>query len=130
MVSQYWFPSEVWTIVFQIASKEAGSSPASNLKNVRLTCKIFEELATPFLLTRPRIICAPLSNSLARLIAVWLYPVISRSITEVVYICSRHQSIKSSIEYKETLRRRASKFEEPKSEQENHDLRTAFSQHR
>lgn len=95
-----------------------------------LTCKIFEELATPFLLTRPRIICAPLSNSLARLTAVSLHPVSSRSITEVVYICNRYQSVKTPIEYKEALRRRLSNFEEPKSEQKNHDLRTAFSQHR
>lgn len=118
-------------MVFQIISEEAGSSPANNLKNVRLTCKIFEELATPFLLPQPRIICAPLSSSLARLTAVSRHPVFSRSITEFVYVCNQYQFVKTPLEYKEALRRKPSwsKFEEPKSEQENCDLKTAFSQH-
>ena len=120
-------------MVFQIIFKEAGSSPASNLKNVRLTCKIFEELATPFLLPQPRIICGPFSSSLARLTAVSRHPVFSRSITEFVYVCNRYQFIKTPLEYKEALRTAEQswdKFEEPKSEEEHYDLEKAFSQHR
>jgi hypothetical protein len=126
MVSQYWFPSEVWAMVFQMISEGARSSPENDLNNVRLTCKIFEKLATPFLLPQPRIICAPLSNSLARLTAVSCHPVFSRSITEVVYVCNRYRFVKTPLEYKDAL----GNFEEPKSVEENHDLKTAFSQHR
>lgn len=131
MVSEYWLPSELWAMVFQIIAEEADSLPADNLASVRLTCKIFEKLATPFLLPQPRIICGPLSNSLARLTTVSQHPVFSRSIAEVVYVCSRYQFIKTSLEYKEALYRQRSwgKIEEPMSEQENRNLETAFSQH-
>ncbi len=116
-------------MVFQMISEESHSPPRNDLKNVRLTCKIFEKLATPFLL--PRIICAPLSSSLTTLTAVSRHPVLSRSVMEVVYVCNRYHFIKTLPEYKEALHRAKpfSKFEEPKSEEENLDLNTAFSQY-
>ncbi|KAN0122966.1 hypothetical protein V8E51_001292 [Hyaloscypha variabilis] len=121
MASQYWIPPEVWTIIFQIISEE------DDIKNVRLTCKVFEELETPFLL--PRVICAPLSSSLATLTAVSRYPVFSRSVMEVVYVCNRYHFIKTLREYKEALRRASlfGKFEEPKSEEEDLDKESVFS---
>ena len=100
-----------------------------DIESVRLTCKIFEELATPFLLPPPRIICAPLSGSLATLTAVSRHPVLSKSVMEVVYDCNRYHFLETITEYKEALRR-ADGFKEPKSEEENRDLKTAFSQYR
>ncbi|PVH68535.1 hypothetical protein DL98DRAFT_522696 [Cadophora sp. DSE1049] len=123
MVSQYGFPPEIWTIVFQMISEDYHY----DIKNVRLTCRIFEELATPFLL--PRIICDPLSGSLTALTAVSRHPVLSRSVREVFYVCTRFQSIKTLPEYKEALRTAYpfGEFDEPKSEEENLGLNTAFS---
>jgi hypothetical protein len=115
-------------MVFQMISEEN-----YDLEGVRLTCKIFEELATPFLLPPPRIICAPLSGSLATLTAVSRHPVLSKSVVEVVYDCNRYHFVKTITEYKEALRRAEplfSQFKEPKSEEENRDLETAFSQYR
>jgi hypothetical protein len=114
-------------MVFQMISEEV-----YDIESVRLTCKIFEELATPFLLPPPRIICAPLPSSLATLTAVSRHPVFSKSVTEVVYVCNRYHFIETIMEYKEALRRAEPsfcKFEEPKSEEENLDLNTAFSQY-
>ncbi|KFY90164.1 hypothetical protein V500_05259, partial [Pseudogymnoascus sp. VKM F-4518 (FW-2643)] len=125
MASQYWLPPEVWTMVFQMFSEED-----YDIESVRLTCKIFEELATPFLLSPPRIICAPLSGSLATLTAVSRHPVFSKSVTEVVYDCNRYHFVKTITEYKEALRGANplfGKFKEPKSEEEERDLKTAFS---
>jgi hypothetical protein len=125
MYFQHWLPPELWTMVFQMLS------PRNDIENVRLTCRLFKELATPFLLSC--IYCAPLSSQLTTLTAVSLHPVISRSVKEVVCICNQYQLIKTLLEYKEALRRaelRAfRKFEEPKSEEENLDLKTAFSQY-
>ena len=115
-------------MVFQMFSEED-----YDIESVRLTCKIFEELATPFLLAPPRIICAPLSGSLATLTAVSRHPVLSKSVTEVVYDCNRYHFVKTITEYKEALRRAESsfgQFKEPKSEEEDRDLKTAFSQYR
>ncbi|KAL5313292.1 hypothetical protein ACEPPN_019025 [Leptodophora sp. 'Broadleaf-Isolate-01'] len=124
MVSQYWFPPEIWTMVFQMISE----GYHYDIMDVRLTCKTFEKLATPFLLL-PRIICAPSSSSLATLTAVSRHPVLSRSVREIVCNCSRFQSIKTLPEYKEALRRayRFSGFDEPRSEEEDLGLNTAFS---
>ncbi|KFZ01891.1 hypothetical protein V500_00574, partial [Pseudogymnoascus sp. VKM F-4518 (FW-2643)] len=128
MASQYWLPPEVWTMVFQMFSEED-----YDIESVRLTCKIFEELATPFLLPPPRIICAPLSGSLATLTAVSRHPVLSKSVMEVVYDCNRYHFVETITEYKEALRRAVpfhGQFKEPKSEEEDRDLKTAFSQYR
>jgi hypothetical protein len=97
---------------------------------VRLTCRLFEELATPFLLSR--ICCAPLSNQLTTLTVVSLHPVLSKSIREVVYICNRYRHIKTLLEYKEALHEEdplTLPYEELKSEEKNLDLKTAFSQY-
>ncbi|KFY80533.1 hypothetical protein V499_00608 [Pseudogymnoascus sp. VKM F-103] len=124
MTSQCWLPPEVWTMVFQMFSEED-----CDIESVRLTCKSFEELATPFLLPPPRIICAPLSGSLATLTAVSRHPVLSKSVKEIVYDCNRYHFVESITEYKEALRR-ADGFKEPKSDEENRGLKTAFSQYR
>ncbi|KAH0552939.1 hypothetical protein GP486_006862 [Trichoglossum hirsutum] len=124
---------ELWTIVFQMLSGRSDWPPRidSDIGNLRLTCRLFENLATPFLL--PRISCGPLSSSLTRLTAVSCHPVLSRSVKEVVFICNQYQFIKTLPEYKEALCRAGSlssrKFEEPESEEENLDLETAFSQY-
>lgn len=113
-------------------SEGACSSPENDLKNVQLTCKIFEELATPFLLLQPCIVCAPLLSSLATLTAVSRHPVFSRSVTEVIYVYNQYHFVKTPLEYKEALYRAKpllGKFKEPKSEEENQDLKIAFSQH-
>ena len=123
MVSPYWFPPEIWTMVFQMISEDYHY----DIMNVRLTCKIFESLATPFL-PLPRMICGPSSSSLTTLTAVSRHPVLSRSVREVVYNCSRFQSIKTLPEYKEALRKdRFRGFDEPRSEEEDLGLDTAFS---
>ncbi|KFY67483.1 hypothetical protein V496_01554 [Pseudogymnoascus sp. VKM F-4515 (FW-2607)] len=125
---RYWLPPEVWTMVFQMFSEED-----YDIESVRLTCKIFEELATPFLLPPPRIICAPLSGSLATLTAVSRHPVLRKSVMEVVYDCNRYHFVETITEYKEALRRAVpflGQFKEPKSEEEDRDLKTAFSQYR
>ena len=121
MASRYWIPPEVWTIIFQIISEE------DDIKNVQLTCKIFEEPATRFLL--PRVICAPLSSSLATITAVSRHSVFSRSVVEVVYFCNRYRFVKTLREYQEALRRASlfGKFEEPESGEEDLDLKRAFS---
>lgn len=111
----------MWTIIFQIISEE------DDIKNVQLTCKIFEEPATRFLL--PRVICAPLSSSLATITAVSRHSVFSRSVVEVVYFCNRYRFVKTLREYQEALRRASlfGKFEEPESGEEDLDLKRAFS---
>lgn len=50
---------------------------------------------------------------------------------EVVYVYNRYHFVKTPREYKEALRRASSfgKFEEPKSEEEDLDLKRAFSQY-
>jgi len=101
----------------------------NELENMRLTCKDFEKLVTQ-LLSIPRIIYAPLLSSLAILIAISRYPVFSRSIVELVYIYSRYYFFKILLEYKEVLRRGEPfirRFEEPKSKEENLDLKIVFS---
>jgi len=103
----------------------------NDLENVRLTCKDFVKLATQ-LLSMPRIIYALLLSSLATLIAISRYPVFSRSVVELVYVYSRYHFFKILLEYKEALRRGKPfirRFEEPKSKEENLDLKTAFSQY-
>ncbi|KAI9780830.1 MAG: hypothetical protein M1839_006457 [Geoglossum umbratile] len=124
-------PPELWTMAFRMLFGVFNSSPGNDIENVRLTCRLFENLATPFLL--PRISCGPLSHSLTRLTAVSCHPVLSRSVKEVVFICNRYELIKTLPEYKEALRMGESvtfrEFEEPKSEEENLDLETAFSQY-
>ena len=110
-------------MVFQMISEDY----QHDIMNVRLTCKIFESLATPFL-PLPRMICGPSSSSLTTLTAVSRHPVLSRSVREVVYNCSRFQSIKTLPEYKEALRKdRFRGFDEPRSEEEDLGLDTAFS---
>ncbi|KAI9858949.1 MAG: hypothetical protein M1813_007251 [Trichoglossum hirsutum] len=125
MEFQPWLSPELWTMVFRMLP------PIPDLKNVRLTCRLFEKLATPFLL--PRISCGPLSRSLIRLTAVSCHPVLSKSVKGVVFICNRYRFIKTLSKYKEALCRAKShafhKFEEPKSEEENLDLETAFSRY-
>ncbi|KAI9772351.1 MAG: hypothetical protein M1839_002487 [Geoglossum umbratile] len=122
---------ELWTMVFRMLSEEFNRLPGNNIENVRLTCRLFENLATPFLL--PCISCGPLSCSLTRPTTVSYHPVLSRSVKEVVFICNRYQFIKTLPEYKEALCREGwlafREFEEPKSEEENLDLETAFSQY-
>lgn len=113
-------------MVFQMLSETSNWPPRNDIKNVRLTCRLFERLATPFLLSR--ILCGPLSSQLTTLTAVSLHPVLSKSIREVVYICNRYQLITTLLEYKDALRR-ADSLEEPMSEEENLDLKTAFSQY-
>ena len=110
-------------MIFQIIFEE------DNIKNVRLTCKIFEKLATPLLLRR--VVCGPFLSSLAALTALSRHPVLSRSVVEVVYVCDRYRFFQTLREYKEALRRASlcGKFEEPKSEKENFDLKRAFSQY-
>ncbi|KFY50517.1 hypothetical protein V495_00201 [Pseudogymnoascus sp. VKM F-4514 (FW-929)] len=128
MASQYWLPPEVWTMVFHMFSTED-----HDIGSVRLTCKIFEELATPFLLPPPRILCAPLSGSLATLTAVSRHPVLSKSVMEVVYDCNRYHFVETITKYKEALRRAKllpGRCKEPKSEEENRDLKRGFSQYR
>lgn len=128
---QQWLPPEAWIIVFRMISDEPDIPPRSDLKNVRLTCKTFEKLATPFLL--PRVFCAPLSRPLTTLTAVSRHPVFSRSVNEIVFICNRYHFFKNLLEYKEALRRTQlwtfRKPEELESEQETLDLETAFSQY-
>ena len=49
---------------------------------------------------------------------------------EFVYVCNRYHFVETLLEYKEALRRGepfVRRFEEPKSEEENLDLKTAFS---
>jgi hypothetical protein len=126
----HWLSRELWTIVFQILSKESNWPPRNDIKSVRLTCRLFERLATPFLMSS--IICAPLSSPLTTLTAVSLHPVLSKSVKEVVYICNRYRFIRTLLEYKDALHREASltsRYEEPKSEEKNLDLKTAFSQY-
>ena len=109
-------------------SKEAYFLLRNNFKNVQLTCKIFEELATPFLL--PRVICALLSSLIAILIAILYYLIFSKFIIKVVYIYNWYYFVKTLREYKEALRKAKplySKFEKLKSEEENLDLKKAFS---
>ncbi|KAI9866429.1 MAG: hypothetical protein M1813_001551 [Trichoglossum hirsutum] len=131
MEFQPWLPPELWTRVFQMLTEGSNWLLRTDIENVRLTCRLFENLATPFLL--PCISCGPLSRSLTRLTAVSCHPVLSRSVKEVVFICNRYQFIKTLPKYKEALCGAGSsafyKFEEPKSEEENLDLETAFSQY-
>jgi hypothetical protein len=128
---QHWLPLELWTMVFQMLSERSNWPPRNDIEKVRLTCRLFEKLATPFLLSR--ICCAPLSSQLTILTAVSLHPVLSRSVKEVVYVCNRYQLIKTLLEYKEALCRAETrafrKFEEPESKEESLDLKTAFSQY-
>jgi hypothetical protein len=128
---QHWLPGEAWTIVFRMISDESDSPPRSDLKNVRLTCKIFEQLATPFLL--PCIFCALLSSPLTTLMAVSRHPVFSRSVKEVVFIYNQYHFFENLLEYKEALcRTQLSSFrksEELESKEEILDLKTAFSQY-
>ncbi|KAH6704197.1 hypothetical protein BKA61DRAFT_183968 [Leptodontidium sp. MPI-SDFR-AT-0119] len=123
MASPYWFPPEIWSMVFQMISKDYHY----DIMDVRLTCKTFEKLATPFLL--PRMICGPWSSSLTTLTAVSRHPVLSRSVREVVYTCTRFQSIKTLPEYKEALHKAYpfGRFDEPRTEEEDLGLNTAFS---
>ncbi|KAH6696561.1 hypothetical protein BKA61DRAFT_250771 [Leptodontidium sp. MPI-SDFR-AT-0119] len=74
-------------------------------------------------------ICGPWSSSLTTLTAVSRHPVLSRSIREVVYTCTRFQSIKTFPEYKEALHRAYpfGRCDEPRSEEEDLGLNTAFS---
>ncbi|KAI9785347.1 MAG: hypothetical protein M1839_000365 [Geoglossum umbratile] len=126
---QYRLPPELWAMVFQKLPSAPGRQRRNAIKNVRLTCRLFEKLATPFLLTR--ICCASLSKPLATLTAVSLHPVLSRSVKEVVYVCERYKLIETLVEYKEALDRTQPqyylRFEKPGSNEEN--LKTAFSQY-
>lgn len=98
---QVWLPLELWTMTFQTI---ADTSPwSTRLSNVRLTCKLFANLAAPFLL--PRIICGPLSNPLATLTDVSRHPAISRSVREFIYTCHQYSSIENLSDYKVALRR-------------------------
>jgi hypothetical protein len=86
----------VFQMIYEEAiSGEAHALPRADFKNVRLTCKMFEELATPFLL--PRIIRAPLSDSLAVLTAVSLHPVFSRSVTEIISLLRKSSETRRDV---------------------------------
>lgn len=66
-------------------------SQENDIKSVRLTCRLFNQLATPFLMSE--IFCAPLSSTLTKLTAVLHHPILSRSIKTVVYASRRYQAM-------------------------------------
>jgi hypothetical protein len=122
---QVWLPPELWTMTFQTI---ADTSPwSTRLSNVRLTCKLFANLAAPFLL--PCIICGPLSDPLATLTAVLRHPAISGSVREFIYTCHQYRSIERLSDYKVALYRASTKFVELNSKEENIDLNKAFLQY-
>jgi hypothetical protein len=129
---QHRLPLELWIMVFQMLSKSSDSPPRNHVKNVRLTCRLFERLATPFLLSR--ICCAPLPIFLTTLTAVSLHPVLSKSVKEVVYICRQYRpDFETLLEYKEALRGAYPlliKRDEYLSKEEKLDMETAFSRYR
>src|SRR4051794_22538204 len=113
---QHRLPPELWTMML---SERFNWPPRNDIKNVRLTCKLFEKFATQFLLSR--ILCAPLSNQMTTLTTVSLHPILNKSVKEVVYICNRYQLFETLLEYKEALRGVDSLVfpYEPKSKEEN-----------
>src|SRR5947207_7395464 len=120
---QHRLPLELWIMVFEMLAERPHSRSRNDIKNVRLTCRLFNTLATPFLLSS--ICCAPLSTSLTALTAVSRHPVLSKSVKEVVYICNRYRpDLKTLLEYKGALR------EEPKSKEENLAMEAEYLQYR
>jgi hypothetical protein len=94
-------------------------TPKINIKNLRLTCKLFADLAAPMLL--PRLICAPTSSLLDKLRAVSRHPIFSKSIKEIVYVYGRFTA-KEIKEHKRLV-------SQLKSEEQNLSLHIAFSQY-
>ncbi|KAH0547959.1 hypothetical protein GP486_008300 [Trichoglossum hirsutum] len=73
----------------------------SNIRNVRLVCRLFECLATPFLVRS--VTFGPLSTQLATLTAISRHPVISKSISEIVYNCNLYRPTRSLQEYQKEM---------------------------
>ena len=126
MSLQHRLPLELWTGIFQTLPNSSSWLQENAIKNVRLVCRLFERLATPFLLAHVR--CGPLSRELTALTAVSLHPVLSRSVKEIIYVGSRYPMMRTFVEYKEALE--ASEFfDAPKSQEQALDLKSAFLQH-
>jgi hypothetical protein len=100
----------------------------NSVKSVRLVCRLFENLATPFLLTHVRF--GPLSTSLTTLTAISLHPVLSKSVKQLTYSGGRYQHFATLTEYENALgRARApfSRYERPRCMEEVQQLSAAFS---
>ena len=126
MNAQHYLPTELWTRAFQMFPNSSSWPPGEDIQNVRLVCRFFENLATPFLLDSVR--CGPLSRELTILTAISLHPVVSRSVKEIVYICSRYQMMRTTAEYREALVKSGYPIT-PESHKYDPGLESAFLQH-
>ena len=122
-------PPELWTRIFEMSTHSTFSSPKNDIASVRLVCGLFEQLATPYLMSS--IHCAPLSNSLRTFKDISFHPVLSQAIKTIIYDCSRYQNIRTLCEYEESLRRaNPSFFRSPASKEDVLELEAMFIQNK
>ncbi len=112
-------PPETWTEIFKTLSETRHWFQENDIKSVRLTCRLFDQLATPFLMSE--IFFAPLSFTLTKLTAVSHHPILSRSIKTVVYASTRYQAM-GFLDYQRAV-------EESSGPRVSSDLETMFSQY-
>ena len=94
-------PPEIWTEIFKMLSDMGHPSQENHIKSVRLTCRFFDQLATPLLMSE--VTCGPLSSTLVRLAAVAHHPVLSKSINTLVFASRRYQPIGLFTDYHQAV---------------------------
>ena len=119
---QHQVPAELWIRIFRLLPAQYDSH--NDVQSVRLVCRHFEQLASHLLMSTVR--CGPISDSLVRLTAISLHPIISKSIQEVVYTCYRYESFKTLQDYEH----RGRDMRRPQTVEDVEELNSAFLQYR